>query len=45
MAMYRALSSEHTSLGGKSAIAIHYAYVTDAGLTPGGLPTVVEGVD
>lgn len=45
LAMYRTLSSERTTLGGKAATALHYAYVADEGLIPGALPTVVEGVE
>ena len=45
--MYRVLSSEPVEVGGKKAVAVTYAYVTDpAGSAyQSALPVVIEGVD
>lgn len=44
--MYRVLSTERTEVGGKSAVALRYAYVQDGlGMGSAALPVVMEGVD
>jgi len=45
-ALYRVLSTERTKIGGRSAVALHYAYVRDdPKIGVGALPVVVEGVE
>jgi hypothetical protein len=45
-ALYRVLATERTKVGGRSAVALRYAYVRDnAAIGVGALPVVVEGED